>query len=98
MPTSAAPSPPAESAGSSGTIASVEQSLAIAVQDATDFLRATMTLAIGALGAGTAQYLATGDARFLAAMDASQRSIDLATKTLSTTLDLVNRRPGGTKA
>ncbi|QDX25959.1 hypothetical protein FPZ54_07935 [Sphingomonas suaedae] len=47
---------------------SVAQSAAIAVQDATDALRNATTLATAATAAATAQFLATGDPRYLEAL------------------------------
>lgn len=57
---------------------SVAQSAAIAVQDATDALRNATTVANTATAAATAQFLATGDARYLEALPSIAAMVDKA--------------------
>jgi hypothetical protein len=56
----------------------VAQAAAIAVQDAADSLRGMTALASTAAGVALAQYLATGDPRFLEALDRSRGLVDRA--------------------
>ncbi len=58
---------------------SVAQSAAIAVQDAADALRNVSTIATTAVGVAMAQYLATGDSRYLTAMTQAQSMMQSAT-------------------
>ena len=63
---------------------SVAQSMAIAVQDATDSMRNTTTMASTAMGIALAQFLATKDATYLTAIESSQGMITSAAATLTT--------------
>lgn len=63
---------------------SVAQSMAIAVQDATDGLRNTTTMANTAMGVALAQFLATKDAQYLQAMPPAQEMVTAAATTLAT--------------
>ncbi|HEY0013377.1 MAG TPA: hypothetical protein VGB79_11075 [Allosphingosinicella sp.] len=56
----------------------VAQAAAIAVQDAADALRSMTAIASTAAGVALAQYLATGDPRFLDALDRSRGLVDQA--------------------
>jgi hypothetical protein len=56
----------------------VAQAAAIAVQDAADALRGMTALASTAAGVALAQYLATGEPRFLEALDRSRGLVDKA--------------------
>lgn len=59
---------------------SVAQSSAIAVQDATDSLRNLTTLSMTAMGVAMSEFLATGDPKFLQAIEhASKMMTDAAT-------------------
>ena len=57
---------------------SVAQSAAIAVQDATDALRNVTTIAATATAAATAQFLASGDPRYLEALPQMAGIVDKA--------------------
>lgn len=63
---------------------SVAQSMAIAVQDATDGLRNTTTMATTAMGVALAQFLTTKDADYLKAIEPAQGMITQAAATLAT--------------
>ncbi len=63
---------------------SVAQSMAIAVQDATDGLRNTTTMATTAMGVALAQFLATKDEEYLKAIAPAQGMITASTTTLTT--------------
>jgi hypothetical protein len=63
---------------------SVAQSMAIAVQDATDSLRNTTTMATTAMGVALAQFLATKDAEYLQAIDKATGIVTSAAGTLAT--------------
>lgn len=56
----------------------VAQSAAIAVQDATDALRHATTIAAAAAGTALAQFLASGDPRYLAALGPAREMVDKA--------------------
>ncbi|KAB7772153.1 hypothetical protein [Xanthomonas maliensis] len=58
---------------------SVAQSTAIAVQDATDALRNVSTIATTAVGVAMAQYLATGDEKYVTALTQAQALMQGAT-------------------
>ncbi|MGD3369612.1 hypothetical protein QT497_04945 [Xanthomonas citri pv. citri] len=58
---------------------SVAQSTAIAVQDATDALRNVSTIATTAVGVAMAQYLATGDDKYVTALNQAQALMQGAT-------------------
>lgn len=58
---------------------SVAQSTALAVQDATDTLRNVSTIATTALGVAMAQYLATGDTKYVTALTHAQEMMTSAT-------------------
>ena len=61
----------------------VAQSAALAVQDAVDALRQTSTIATSASGMALAQFLASGDPRYLDALAASQALVDNAIANLA---------------
>ncbi len=63
---------------------SVAQSMAIAVQDATDGLRNTTTMATTAMGVALAQFLATKNADYLQAIPPAQGMIASAAASLAT--------------
>jgi hypothetical protein len=59
---------------------SVAQSAAITVQDAADALRSISTIAVTASGVAMAQFLATGDPKYLVGITAAQEMIKVATE------------------
>lgn len=63
---------------------SVAQSMAIAVQDATDGLRNTTTMANTAMGVALAQFLATKEPVYLQALPPAQEMVTAAATTLAT--------------
>ncbi len=88
------------SQGSGKAYLSVAQSMAIAVQDATDGLRNTTTVATTAMGVALSQFLATKDPSYLQALAPAQDMIDASAKTLatvsSTASDTLKTFPSGT--
>lgn len=62
----------------------VAQSMAIAVQDATDSLRNSTTMATTAMGVALAQFLATKDTTYLQAIDEAGKVVTSAATTLAT--------------
>lgn len=68
----------APAAGDAGQAAAylIAQSAALAVQDATDALRNATAIAAAASGTALAQFLATGDSRFLDAVGPSRLLIE----------------------
>ena len=63
---------------------SVAQSMAIAVQDATDAMRNSFTIGNTAMGVALAQYLATLDANYLTAIQNAQQMMTFSSTTWST--------------
>jgi predicted component of type VI protein secretion system len=70
--------------GSGKAYQSVAQSMAIAVQDATDNLRNVNTMASTAMGVALAQLLATGDPQYLQAIAAAQQVSTTASALMAT--------------
>ncbi len=70
--------------GAGKSYQSVAQSMAIAVQDATDGLRNTTTMATTAMGVALAQFLATKNDEYLKAIAPAQGMITAATTNLTT--------------
>jgi len=90
-PAPAAPDPAAQA------FVSVAQTTALAVQDAADHLRQVSTLSTTALGVALAQFLSTGDPRYLEAVTVAQGMVRRATEDFRTVghaaADLLERFP-----
>ena len=77
-------SPPVElKQGAGKAYQAVAASAAMAIQDAVDVLRHTSTVATSASGMALAQFLATGDPRYLDALVQSQAMVDKAVTNLA---------------
>jgi hypothetical protein len=78
---------------------SVAQTSAIAVQDAADHLRQVSTLGTTAAGAALAQFLATGDPKYLQAVAVAQGMVRSATEDFRTVglaaAEMLQRFPAG---
>jgi hypothetical protein len=63
-------------AGAGKAYQAVAQSAALAIQDAVDALRQTSMVSASAIGIALAQFLASGDPRYLEAIPAAQAMVD----------------------
>jgi hypothetical protein len=71
---------PARESGLDKATQAVAQSAAMAIQDATDNLRNSMTIATTAIGVAMSQFIATGDHGYKHVIDSAQDVIDKAAK------------------